>query len=93
MCTVFVLTVVQMLCVHTTTVTATGHTGSDDRHATQSCFKAHATLLRHMFHLTQMGQVTVQLWDDAQGQAAAAAGNANKHAHSLGWTAFKHMQQ
>jgi CRM1 C terminal len=50
----------------------------------KSCFKAHATLLRHMFHLTQMGQVTVQLWDDAQGQAAAAAGNANKHAHSLG---------
>jgi CRM1 C terminal len=41
----------------------------------KSCFKAHATLLRHMFHLTQMGQVTVQLWDDAQGQAAAAAGN------------------
>jgi CRM1 C terminal len=41
----------------------------------KSCFKAHATLLRHMFHLTQMGQVTVQLWDDAQGQAAAAAGS------------------
>jgi exportin-1 len=45
----------------------------------KSCFKAHATLLRHMFHLTQMGQVTVQLWDDAQGQAAVAAGsNTNK---------------
>eukprot|EP00611_Tribonema_gayanum_P030255 TRINITY_DN8353_c0_g1_i1.p1 TRINITY_DN8353_c0_g1~~TRINITY_DN8353_c0_g1_i1.p1 ORF type:complete len:1092 (+),score=466.29 TRINITY_DN8353_c0_g1_i1:336-3611(+) len=40
----------------------------------KSCFKAHATLLRHMFHLTQAGQVTVQLWNEQQAAAAAATG-------------------
>lgn len=40
----------------------------------KSCFKLHATLLRLMFHLTQMNQVVVQLWNDQQAAAAAAAG-------------------
>lgn len=39
----------------------------------KSGFKMHATLLRYMFHLVQMNQVTVPLFDPA----SAAAGQSN----------------